>query len=78
MEIRSSTNYAWNTKDRLGEGATGAVFKARHKVRNELSVGGEFSAWKLLIAYEGSIKIDALRTFSFQLENWWNVCSESF
>ena len=44
MEIRSSTNYAWNTKDRLGEGATGAVFKARHKVRNELSVGGEFSA----------------------------------
>ena len=56
MEIRSSTNYAWNTKDRLGEGATGAVYKARHKVRNELSVG-EFPTWKLSIAFEGSVKI---------------------
>ncbi|XP_027051194.1 serine/threonine-protein kinase TBK1-like [Pocillopora damicornis] len=35
MEIRSSTNYAWNTKDRLGEGATGAVYKARHKKTGE-------------------------------------------
>ena len=60
MEIRSSTNYAWNTKDRLGEGATGAVFKARHKVRNDLSVGGEFS-----IAQEGSGEICELKTFSF-------------
>lgn len=32
MEIRSSTNYIWNIKDVLGQGATGAVYKGRHKV----------------------------------------------
>lgn len=32
MEIRSSTNYIWNIKDVLGQGATGAVYKGRNKV----------------------------------------------
>lgn len=32
MEIRSSPNYIWNIKDILGQGATGAVYKGRHKV----------------------------------------------
>ena len=32
MEFRSSTNYTWNIKEILGQGATGAVYKGRHKV----------------------------------------------
>jgi len=36
MEIRSSTNYIWNIKDVLGQGATGAVYKGRHKVNYRL------------------------------------------
>ncbi|KAJ7331255.1 dendritic cell proliferation [Desmophyllum pertusum] len=31
MEIRSSATYIWNTRDLLGQGATGAVYKGRHK-----------------------------------------------
>ena len=30
--LRASENYVWSTLDVLGEGATGAVYKARHKV----------------------------------------------
>lgn len=32
METRGSVNYHWNIRDQLGQGATGAVFKGRHKV----------------------------------------------
>ena len=32
MEIRSSASYIWNIKDVMGQGATGAVYKGRHKV----------------------------------------------
>ncbi|XP_031566607.1 serine/threonine-protein kinase TBK1-like [Actinia tenebrosa] len=35
MEIRSSTNYLWNIKDVLGQGATGAVYKGRNKKNGE-------------------------------------------
>lgn len=31
-QLRASENYVWSTLDVLGEGATGAVYKARHKV----------------------------------------------
>lgn len=31
MEIRSSSNYIWNIKEVLGQGATGAVYRGRHK-----------------------------------------------
>ena len=34
MEIRSSPTYIWNIKDVLGQGATGAVYKGRHKASN--------------------------------------------
>ena len=32
MEIRSSATYIWNIKDVMGQGATGAVYRGRHKV----------------------------------------------
>ncbi|XP_073228812.1 serine/threonine-protein kinase TBK1-like [Porites lutea] len=31
MEIRSSATYIWNIKDVMGQGATGAVYRGRHK-----------------------------------------------
>jgi hypothetical protein len=34
-QLKGSQNYIWSKLDLLGEGATGAVFKGRHKV-NEL------------------------------------------
>lgn len=36
MEIRSSANYMWNIKDLLGQGATGAVHKGRHKKTGDM------------------------------------------
>ncbi|KAK2571078.1 Serine/threonine-protein kinase TBK1 [Acropora cervicornis] len=35
METRGSVNYQWNIRDQLGQGATGAVFKGRHKKTGE-------------------------------------------
>ncbi|XP_015780136.1 PREDICTED: serine/threonine-protein kinase TBK1-like [Acropora digitifera] len=35
METRGSVNYHWNIRDQLGQGATGAVFKGRHKKTGE-------------------------------------------
>ncbi|XP_029201599.2 serine/threonine-protein kinase TBK1-like isoform X1 [Acropora millepora] len=35
METRGSLNYQWNIRDQLGQGATGAVFKGRHKKTGE-------------------------------------------
>ena len=32
MDIRSSANYTWSIKDVLGQGATGSVYKGRHRV----------------------------------------------
>jgi hypothetical protein len=31
--VLGSQNYIWYTKDILGQGATGAVYKGRHRVR---------------------------------------------
>ena len=31
-QLRASQNYVWNVTDVLGQGATGSVYKCRHKV----------------------------------------------
>jgi len=31
-QLRGSQNYVWNVSDVLGHGATGSVYKCRHKV----------------------------------------------
>ena len=31
-QLRGSQNYVWNVTDVLGQGATGSVYKCRHKV----------------------------------------------
>jgi len=31
-QLRGSQNYVWSVTDELGRGATGSVFKCRHKV----------------------------------------------
>ena len=33
-QLKGSQNYIWSMLDVLGQGATGAVYKARHKVRD--------------------------------------------
>ena len=43
MEIRSSATYIWNIKDVMGQGATGAVYRGRHKVMYFRSNGDSFS-----------------------------------
>lgn len=32
--LRGSANFVWSTNEPLGQGATGAVYKCRHKVNN--------------------------------------------
>lgn len=32
--MRGSVNYVWSTNEPLGQGATGAVYKCRHKVKS--------------------------------------------
>ena len=35
--LRASENYVWSIEDKLGEGASGSVYKARHKVRRHFN-----------------------------------------
>ena len=33
-QLKATDNYIWSLADVLGQGATGAVYMARHKVKN--------------------------------------------
>ena len=91
MEIRSSANYIWNIKDLLGQGATGAVHKGRHKVIFYLlSMILLLSIYLFRPSIEPLSMLDNLTSQLFYLrlkclgcllflsisENWWYVCDK--